>query len=110
MAKEFLLQKKLTIGQIRPLIGLKDVDVYLNIIVKKNLTSRQVEELVRKKHTNISEIRKKSIDIIQLERDISEITGLNVNINFDKLKKAGNIKIECKTLPEFNYIIEKIKS
>ena len=110
MAKEFLLLKKLTIGQIRPLVGLKDMDAYLNIIVKKSLTSRQVEELVRKKHTNISETRKKSIDIVQLEKELSEITGLNMNINFDKLKKAGNIKIECKNLSEFNYIIEKIKS
>ena len=110
MAKEFLLLKKLTIGQIRPLVGLKDMDAYLNIIVKKNLTSRQVEELVRKKHINISVSEKKSIDIIQLEKELSEITGLNMNIDFDKIKKAGNIKIECKNLSEFNYIIEKIKS
>ena len=110
MAKEFLLQKKLTIGQIRPLIGLKDVDSYIDIIFKKNLTSRQVEELVRKKHTNISEANKKNVDIIQLEKELSEITGLNVNINFNYLKNAGNIKLECKTLLEFNYIIEKIKS
>ena len=110
MAKEFLSLKKLTIGQIRPLVGLKDMDAYLNIIVKKNLTSRQVEELVRKKHINISVSGKKSIDIIQLEKELSEITGLNMNIDFDKIKKAGNIKIECKNLSEFNYIIEKIKS
>ena len=31
-------------------------------------------------------------------------------INFDDLKKAGNIKLECKKLSELNYIIEKIKS
>ena len=110
MAKEFLLLKKLTIGQIRPLIGLKNMDAYLNIIVKKNLTSRQVEELVRKKHSNISVSEKKSIDIVQLEKELSEITGLNMNIDFDKIKKAGNIKIICKNLSEFNYIIEKIKS
>ena len=110
MAKEFLLQKKLTIGQIRPLIGFKDIDSYLDIILKKNLTSRQVEELVRKRHNNISVLDKKSIDILQLEKELSEITGLNVKINFNKLKKAGNIKLECKNLAEFDFIIEKIKS
>ena len=110
MAKEFLLQKKLTIGQIRPLIGLKDIDGYIDIIINNNLNSRQVEELVRKRHTNISVPEKKSIDISLLEKELSEITGLNVKINFNKLKKAGNIKLECKTLTEFNYIIEKIKS
>ena len=34
MAKEYLLQK-LTIGQIRPLIGNKDIDIYLDMIMKK---------------------------------------------------------------------------
>ena len=82
------------------------MDSYLNIIVKKNLTSRQVEELVRK-NIPISLYQKKSIDIVQLEKELSEITGLNMNIDFDKIKKAGNIKIECKNLSEFNYIIEK---
>ena len=110
MAKETLLQKKLTIGQIRPLIGLKDIDTYIDIIIKKNLTSRQVEELVRKRSHDITETNVKSVDILQLEKELSEITGLNVNINFNNLKKAGNIKLECKTLSEFNYIIEKIKS
>ncbi len=110
MAKETLLQKKLTIGQIRPLIGLKDIDTYIDIIIKKNLTSRQVEELVRKRSHYITETNVKSVDILQLEKELSEITGLNVNINFNNLKKAGNIKLECKTLSEFNYIIEKIKS
>ena len=33
-----------------------------------------------------------------------------MNIDFDKIKKAGSIKIVCKNLSEFNYIIEKIKS
>ena len=35
MAKDFLLQKKLTIGQIRPLIGHSNIDIYLEIINKK---------------------------------------------------------------------------
>ena len=52
----------------------------------------------------------KTIDVLQLEKELSEITGLKVIINFDNLKKAGNIRLECKKLSEFNYIIEKIKS
>ena len=43
MAKKFLLQKKITIGQVRPLIGHKNPDQFLEIILKNNLTSRQVE-------------------------------------------------------------------
>ena len=47
-AKELLLQKKLSIGQLRPLIGLKDADHYLKIILKNNLNSRHIEKLIKK--------------------------------------------------------------
>ena len=109
-AKELLLQKKLTIGQVRPLIGHKDADIYLDIILKNRLNSRDIEKLI--KNTNIKTHKNKirNIDIINLERELSEITGLGVNIDFDSLKKTGTIKLKCKNLSEFNYIIDKIKS
>ena len=49
-------------------------------------------------------------DIINLEKELSEITGLGVNIDFDSLKKTGTIKLQCKNLAEFNFIIKKIKT
>ncbi len=109
-AKEFLLQRKLTIGQLRPLIGRKDIDIYLEIIVKNNLSSRQVEKLIKTGNTKHSKFKIKNVDITNLEKELSEITGLIVNVNFDDLKQTGNIKLECKNLKEFNYIIQKIKS
>ena len=38
-------------------------------------------------------------------KELSEITGLGVNIDFDSLKNWNN-KIECKNLEEFNLIIK----
>ena len=109
-AKELLLQKKLTIGQVRPLIGHKDADIYLDIILKNRLNSRDIEKLI--KNTNIKTYKNKikNIDIINLEKELSELTGLGINIDFDSLKKTGTIKLECKNLSEFNYIIEKIRN
>ena len=109
-AKKYLSQKKLTIGQVRPLIGHKDIDIFLEIIIKENLTSRQVEKLIKKENKKSSKSINKNIDIINLENELTEITGLKVKVNFDVLKQNGNIKLGCKTLEEFNYIIEKIKS
>ena len=109
-AKELLLQKKITIGQVRPLIGHKDADIYLDIILKNRLNSRDIEKLIKngifKTHKNMI----KNTDIINLEKELSEITGLRVNIDFDSLKKKGSIKLECKNLEQFNYIIERIKN
>ena len=110
MAKKYLLQKKLTIGQVRPLIGHEDIDFFLEIIKQKNLTSRQVEKLIKKEYKKSSKPNNKNIDIINLENELIEITGLKVNVNFDVFKENGYIKLECKNLKEFNYIIEKIKS
>ena len=109
-AKKLLLQKKLTIGHVRPLIGHKDIDIYLDIILKNNLNSRDIEKLIKNGITKPYKNKIKSIDVINLEKELSEITGLGVNIKFDSLKKTGSIKLECKNLKEFNYIIKKIKN
>ena len=109
-AKELLLQKKLTIGQVRPLIGNKDADIYLDIILKNRLNSRDIEKLIKNGKIKSHKNKIKNIDIINLEKELSELTGLGINIDFDSLKKTGTIKLECKNLSEFNYIIEKIRN
>ena len=109
-AKELLLQKKLTIGQVRPLIGHKDADIYLDIILKNKLNSRDIEKLIKNRNIKVPKNKDKNIDIINLEKELSEITGLGVNIDFDSLKKTGTIKLKCKNLAEFNFIIKKIKT
>ena len=108
--KELLLQKKLTIGQVRPLIGHKDADIYLDTILKKRLNSRDIEKLIKNGNTKAYKPKIKNTDIINLEKELSELTGLGINIDFDSLNKTGTIKIECKNLEEFNYIINKIKT
>ena len=109
-AKDFLIQKKFTIGQVRPLIGHKDADIYLDIILKNRLNSRDIEKLIKNGNIKAPKNKAKNVDIFNLEKELSEITGLGVNINFDNLKKTGTIKLECKNLEEFNFIIKKIKS
>ena len=109
-AKELLLEKKLSIGQVRPLIGHTDADIYLDIILKKRLNSRDVEKLIKKGNIKSPKNKVKNIDIINLEKELAEITGLGINIDFDNLKKTGTIKLICKNLEEFNFIIEKFKN
>ena len=109
-AKELLLQKKLSIGQVRPLIGCKDTDHYLQIILKNKLNSRDIEKLIKKEKIEVPNKKNKNVDTLYLEKELSEITGLGVKINFDSLKQKGNIKLECKNITEFNYIVEKIKT
>ena len=108
-AKELLLQKKLSIGQVRPLIGCKDTDHYLQLILKNKLNSRDIEKLIKKGKIRVSNKKNKNVDILNLEKELSETTGLGVKINFDSLKLKGNINLECKNVSEFNFIIEKLR-
>ena len=48
LAKNLLEENKLSIGQLRPLIGNKDCDEIIKIILKKKLSAREVENLVKK--------------------------------------------------------------
>ena len=110
LAKEFLTKEKLTVGQIRPLIGHKYTDSLLELIYKNNLSSRQVEKLVNKQNKKLPVSKNNDLDILELEKEILEITGIKAKINFDSIKEKGNIKLECNNLSEFNYLLKKIKS
>jgi ParB family chromosome partitioning protein len=110
LAKKYLLQKKMTVGQLRPLIGQEDCDNLLEMIYKKNLNARQVEKLIKEKQKKNLEQFEKQIDILELEKELLDVTGLKIAINFNEKKQSGNLKIKCKSLTEFNYIISKIKS
>ena len=110
LAKEFLTQEKLTVGQIRPLIGHNYTDSLLELIYKNNLSSRQVETLVKKQNKKLPLSKNNDLDILELEKEILEIIGIKVKINFDNIKEKGNIKLECNSLSEFNYVLKKIKS
>jgi len=110
MAKKYLIQKKLTVGQIRPLIGQETTDNLLDLIYRKNLNARQVEKLVKQNNLKTSKQNVKEVNILELEKELLEATGLKIDINFNPKKQLGNLKINCKNLREFNYIISKMKA
>jgi ParB family chromosome partitioning protein len=110
LAKNYLLQKKLTVGQLRPLIGQEDCDNLLEMVYKKNLNARQVEKLIKEKQKKNTNPFAKKLDILELEKVLLDVTGLKIDINFNEKKQSGNLNIKCKSLTEFNYIVSKIRS
>ena len=111
LAKNLLQENKLSIGQLRPLIGNKDCDEIIKIILKKKLSARQVENLVKKGiKSKVDKETKKSVDLLNLQKSLSEICGINITIDFDYKKEKGLIYLKCENLLEFDYIIKKIKA
>jgi hypothetical protein len=74
------------------------------------LNARQVEKLIKEKQKKNLEQFEKKVDILELEKELLDVTGLKIDINFNEKKQSGNLNIKCRNLTEFNYIISKIKS
>ena len=105
-----LEQKKISAGHCKILVGLDNALFLANKIVEKKLSVRQAENLVKSLKSTKNFI-KKNIDpnILDLEKSVSEKTGLNVTIKNNK-RNRGTITFSYKEIDQLNKIIEIIKS
>ena len=87
-------QGKLTAGHARTLIGFKNALEIASQIIRKKLSVRESEVLVKKfKDKKFKLISKKDSNILDLQKDLEEKTGLNVSIN-NKKNNSGLISFE----------------
>ena len=106
--QKLLEEKLISIGQVRPIIGHKKCTELARMIVNKQLSSRQVELLVKTKDVVKKSFKNKvDINIRSLENEIEEIIGLKTIIK-DKNGK-GQIIFKYKNLEQLDAIIKKIK-
>ena len=99
----------LTAGQARPLIGLPSATNIAEEVVKKNLSARSVEILVRneKGPQKVGQI-KVDANILSEQNKIQENLGLNVSIQ-NKRNNSGKITILYKNLEQFELISNLLK-
>ena len=99
----------LTAGHARSLIGLNSsVDIAKKIIQKK-LSVRQSEILARQfRDKKFKLISKKDSNILDLQKDLEEKTGLSVSIN-NKKNNSGVISFEYRDLDQLDNLINVIK-
>ena len=106
--QKLLEEKLISIGQVRPIIGHKNCTVLARMIINKQLSSRQVELLVKKKEVVKKGFKNKvDVNIRSLENEIEEIIGLKTIIK-DKNGK-GQIIFNYKNLEQLDAIIKKIR-
>jgi len=113
--KELVLNESITEGHARSLLGIKDETSMIaaaDIILKRGLSVRQTEALVRKIMFGKSEATRawKSVDehTKSCETHIAKKLGFNVHVT--KMSKGGKIIIRYKTMGELNKIVDKFKS
>ena len=99
----------LSAGHARTLIGLNNsVDIAKKIIQKK-LSVRQSEIFVKQfRDKKFKLISQKDSNVLDLQKDLEEKTGLNVSIN-NKKNNSGVISFEYRDLEQLDKLINIIK-
>lgn len=111
--KQLLIDKKISAGHARALIGCKNAFSLAQKIIKEGLNVRQTEELVAKaKNTAIKpeKIKKvKDSDLLEIENNLTQKIGIKVQINAGKNGK-GKVVLNYKDLSELENIINKLEN
>ena len=106
-----LLERKITMGQARPLIGHKHSEMLAKTIVMRGLSARQAEVLAKHDATSTQKMQKKhtkSSDIRALERKAADKLGLIFNIDWDEAKERGKVVIDCRSLDQITDLLDKL--
>lgn len=108
--QELLRHNKLSIGHARLLIGRKDAVELARIMVKKNMSVRQAEQLIRdQEQTKTTKTKaSKDPDIANLEKNVSNQLGLKTEIRHGR--KGGKVVIHYQDLDQFETLMDKIRS
>ena len=102
-------QGNLSAGHARSLIGLNNSVEIAKKIIQKKLSVRQSEILARQfRDKKFKLVSKKDSNILDLQRNLEEKTGLNVSIN-NKKNNSGVISFEYKDLDQLDKLIDAIK-
>ena len=99
----------LSAGHARSLIGLSNSVEIAKKIVQKKLSVRQSEILARQfRDKKFKLVSKKDSNILDLQKDLEEKTGLSVSIN-NKKNNSGAISFEYRDLDQLEKLIDTIK-
>ena len=106
---DLIKTNKITPGHAKILVGLENSDQIAKKIVKKNLSVRQTESLVRLyKSPNKSIKVSKDPNIKKIESELMEKIGLKTQIT-NKKNNKGSVTFDYRDLDQLNHLIEIIK-
>ena len=112
--QSLLLDREITMGQARPLIGHPQAALLAKTIVSKGLSARQAEALVKTAVSGATPAAKKlakaekSADIKAIEQRAAIELGLAMSINWNEQAETGRVRIDCQSLEQMTLILEKL--
>lgn len=110
--KELILNDSISEGHARALLGVKDKTSMIaaaDIIIKRDLSVRQTEALVRKimfgKTESTKDWNRTDNHTQRCEKEIKERLGFNASVT--KMSKGGKITIRFKSLEQLDEIVDR---
>ena len=108
--QSYLQNGTLTAGHARTLVGHPDADKLASEIVKKGLSVRDAEKLVKvsKKISNNSKLNKRAIkdaDTVQIENDLTAHLGFKVNIAHSAGREHGQVILNYRDLEQLDDLL-----
>ena len=107
--KEMMRASQITAGHGRALLGAEDPQALARTVVRKGLNVRQTEKLVKKGNTPPRAAPakpEKDADTLALERDMTTVIGLKVDISHGA--KGGRLAIYYETLEQLDDVLRRI--
>ena len=102
--------KQISQGHAKILVGLENALLLADKIIKKDLSVRQTENLVRiLKRTPKKSLNLKSANIIAAENELSSKIGMRVSL-INKKDNSGSLTFEYKAVDQLDRLINTIKN
>lgn len=111
LVQSLLLERKITMGQARPLIGHDRAEALAKMIVAKGLSARQAEVLAKQPTDKAGQrltLSEKSGDIKALEKQAAEKLGLAFHIDWNEAKDRGKVTIDCQSLDQMTNLLAQL--
>ena len=104
-----IVENKISQGHAKILVGLENAELLVDKIIKKKLSVRQTEAIVRlTKNKSLKIKSSKDSNIIDMENQISSKIGMKVYIN-NKRNNSGTLTFEYKDIDQLDRIVKIIK-
>ena len=107
---EMIKNEKISQGHAKVLIGLDNALLLAEKIIKKKLSVRQTESLVRIIKNGSNKIYKsKDTNVLATEKELTEKIGMRVILN-NKKNNSGTLSFEYKDIDQLDRLIKVIKN
>ena len=105
----FIENQKISSGHARLLIGREDALELALKVIKEKLSVRNLEDVLLKKSIKKNKAKINDPNLDSISKDLSNLLGLKVNIEFKKKNQKAKINIFCNNLNQLNNLIQKIE-